>query len=195
MSDVFNRLERQAFRAGITPRTEESRKWFQKKASNLRSINRNELMKEEPIKSRNKQIIGGMYMFFYDPKTKDQLPYYDAFPLVIVVGPAKGGFYGLNLHYLPPKLRLQFFSNLMSIQGDKRLTDDAKFALTYKMLKKSSKLRYFEPCFKHYLNDHVQSKFAEVPAPEWEIAVFLPTARFLKANSYKVYYDSRNKIR
>lgn len=193
MSNIFDRLERQAFRAGITPRTEESRKWFQKKASNLRSINRTELMKEDPIKARSKQIIGGMFMFFYDPKTKDQLPYYDAFPLVIVVGPAEGGFYGINLHYLPPRLRLQFFSHLMDIQSSK-LTDDSKFALTYRTLKKSSKLRYFKPCFKHYLNSHVKSRFAEVPAPEWEIATFLPTADFRKASSQKVFNDSRNMI-
>ena len=62
------------------------------------------------------------------------------------------------------------------------------------MLKKSSKLKYFEPCFKHYLNKHVQSKFAEVPAPEWEIATFLPTANFRKRNSKKVYYDSRQML-
>lgn len=194
MSNVFDRLERQAFRAGITPRTEESRKWFQAKAKNLRNINREQLMKEDPIKTRSKQVIGGMYMFFYDPKTKDQLPYYDAFPLVIVVGPAPGGFYGINLHYLPPKLRLQFFSNLMDIQGSK-LSENDKFAITYRMLQKSSKLRYFRPCFKHYLTSHVQSKLAEVPAPEWEIATFLPTAQFRKANNYKVYYDSRAMIR
>lgn len=194
MSDIFNRLERQAFRAGITPRTEESRKWFQAKAKNLRSINRESLMKEEPIKSRSKQIIGGMYMFFYDPKHKDKLPYYDAFPLVIVIGPAKGGFLGLNLHYLPPALRLQFFSNLMDIQGSK-LSENDKFTLTYNMMQKSTKLRYYKPCIKHYLNSHVQSKFAEVPAPEWEIATFLPTAQFRKANNYKVYYDSRAAIR
>lgn len=194
MSNIFGRLEQQAFRAGITPRTEESRKWFQKKAQNLRSINREELMKEDPIKKRSKQIIGGMFMFFYDPKTKDQLPYYDAFPLVIVVGPAEGGFYGINLHYLPPRLRLQFFSHLMDIQGSK-LTDDAKFALTYRTLKKSSKLRYFKPCFKHYLNSHVKSQFAQVPAPEWEIATFLPMADFRKATNQKVYQDSRNMIR
>jgi hypothetical protein len=151
-------------------------------------------MKEDPIKARSKQIIGGMFMFFYDPKTKDQLPYYDTFPLVIVVKPAPGGFYGLNLHYLPPKLRLQFFSNLMDIQGSK-LTEDAKFAVTYRMLQKSSKLRYFKPCFKHYLNSHVKSRFAEVPAPEWEIATFLPTADFRKASSQKVFNDSRNMIR
>ena len=194
MSNIFDRLERQAFRAGITPRTEESRKWFQEKAKNLRNINREQLMKEDPIKTRSKQVIGGMYMFFYDPKTKDQLPYYDAFPLVIVVGPAPGGFYGINLHYLPPKLRLQFFSNLMDIQGS-TLSENDKFAITYRMLQKSSKLRYFRPCFKHYLTSHVQSKLAEVPAPEWEIATFLPTAQFRKANNYKVYYDSRAMIR
>ena len=193
MSDIFNKLERQAFRAGITPRTKESREWFLKKAQNMRSINREALMKEEPIKARSKQIIGGMFMFTYDPKHKDKLPYYDTFPLVIVIGPAKGGFLGLNLHYLPPKLRMQFFANLMDIQGSK-LTDDAKFSLTYRMLKKSSNLRYFKPCVKHYLNSQVTSRFAEVTAPEWEIAIFLPTAQFRKRNSYKCHDDSRQMI-
>ena len=47
MSNIFNRLELQAFRAGITPRTKESRAWFKRKASNLRSINREALMKDQ----------------------------------------------------------------------------------------------------------------------------------------------------
>lgn len=192
-SNIFNRLELQAFRAGITPRTKESREWFRKKASNLRSINREALMNEEPIKRGNKQIVGSMQMFFYDPKFKEELPYYDAFPLVIVVGPAEGGFYGLNLHYLPPILRAKFLDALMGI-ADSKNTDDAKFSLSYRLLQRSSKLKYFKPCFKHYLNKHVKSKFAEVPAPEWEIATFLPTADFRKRNRNKVYYDSREMI-
>jgi hypothetical protein len=193
MSNILNKMTIQAFRAGITPRSKESRAWFMKKAQNMRSINREALMKEDPLKARSKQIIGGMYMFSYDPKHKETLPYYDIFPLVIVIGPAKGGFMGLNLHYLPPKLRLQFFANLMDIQGSK-ISDDAKFSLTYRMLRKSSNLRYFKPCLKHYLNSQVTSRFAEVPAPEWEIAIFLPTAQFRKRNSYKVHYDSRQMI-
>ena len=193
MSNIFNRLELQAFRAGITPRTKESREWFMKKAKNLRSINREALMDEDPLKRRSKQIVGSMQMFFYDPKHKDTLPYYDTFPLVVVVGPAEGGFYGLNLHYLPPILRAKMLDGLMGIAGSK-LDDNSKFNLSYAMLKKSSKLKYFEPCFKHYLNKHVQSKFAEVPAPEWEIATFLPTANFRKRNSKKVYYDSRQML-
>ncbi len=89
MSNLFQRLELQAFRAGITPRTKESREWFRKKAKNLRSINREALMQEKELNRGNRQIIGSMQMFFYDPKTKETLPYYDAFPLVIVVGPAE----------------------------------------------------------------------------------------------------------
>lgn len=193
MSQIFNRLELQAFRAGVTPRTKESREWFRKKASNMRSINREALMKEEPLRQGNKRIIGSMQMFFYDPKTKDTLPYYDKFPLVVVVGPAEGGFYGLNLHYLPPILRAKMLDALMEVASSPN-SDDAKFNITYKRLQSISKLRYYKPCFKHYLNKHVKSKFAEVPAPEWEIATFLPTADFRKANSQKVFYDSRQMI-
>ena len=193
MSNLFQRLELQAFRAGITPRTKESREWFRKKASNLRSINREDLMKEEPLKTGGRQIVGSMQMFFYDPKTKDTLPYYDKFPLAIIVGPAKGGFYGLNIHYLPPVLRAKFLDALMDI-ADKKITDNSKFDLTYKTLKNASKMKYFEPCFKHYLTEHVKSKFAKVPAPEWEIATFLPTASWSKASSQKVFSDSRKMI-
>lgn len=194
MSNIFNRLELQAFRAGVTPRTKESREWFRKKASNLRSINRTELMKEEPLKSRAQRgVVGTMQMFFYDPKGKDTLPYYDTFPLVVVVGPAEGGFYGLNLHYLPPILRAKMLDSLMEVASSKT-SDDAKFNITYSRLQSISKLRYYKPCFKHYLTKHVQSKFAEVPAPEWEIATFLPTASWRKSNSQKVFYDSRQMI-
>ena len=194
MSNIFQRLELQAFRAGITPRTKESRDWFRKKIKNMRSIKREALMKEDPLKQTSQEIVGGMYMFFYDPKHKATLPYYDAFPLVIVVGPAEGGFYGLNLHYLPPILRAKMLDALMDITSNTKFNDSTRFKMSYELLVKSSKLKYFEPCFKHYLNEHVQSKFSMVPAPEWEIATFLPTADFRKANSKKVYSDSKKMI-
>ena len=66
--------------------------------------------------------------------------------------------------------------------------------LTVRLLASASKLKYYEPCIKHYLSEKVATKFAEVKAPEWEIAIFLPTAQFRKANSYKVHYDSRQLI-
>jgi len=194
MSNLFKELELQAFRAGITPRSKESRDWFRRKASSLRRVNRNALMREEPIQLSNRRLIGSMQMFFYDPKTKDKLPYYDSFPLAIVVKPAPGGFLGLNLHYLPPALRAKFLDAILDITNDTKYDDDTKFDITYRLLKRSSKFKYFKPCVKHYLNSNVRSRFATVPAPEWEIATFLPTADWQKAGASKVYADSRKMI-
>ena len=39
MSNLFQKLEYEAFRAGITPRSKESREWFRKKARSMR-VNR-----------------------------------------------------------------------------------------------------------------------------------------------------------
>jgi hypothetical protein len=194
MSKIFQNLELDAFRAGITPRTRESRNWFRNKAQQLRRVNRDALMNEEPIKKESNEVIGGMYMFYYDPKTKATLPYYDKFPLVVIVGPAKGGFYGLNLHYLPPTLRARFLDSLLDITNNDKYDDSTKFKLSYGLLKRASKFKYFKPCIKHYLTDHVRSRFARVSAPEWEIAVFLPTASWAGSTSNAVYKDSRRMI-
>ena len=194
MSNIFQTLEMEAFRKGINPRTKESRAWFRRKASSLGRVNRNQLMNEDPLELKTKFQPGAMTMFFYDPKTKDKLPYYDSFPLVIVVDGADNGFYGLNLHYLPPTLRAKFLDGLMDTLTDKKYDENTRFGLSYQYLKRTAKLKYFKPCFKHYLSNNVRSRFAMVPAPEWEIAAFLPTADFQKGSRSRVYKDSRGMI-
>ena len=64
MANLFDTLEREAFRAGITPRTKESREWFRKKLQSMRRVNRNQLMKQEPITLANDVRAGAMVMFF-----------------------------------------------------------------------------------------------------------------------------------
>tara|TARA_A100001388_G_scaffold265077_1_gene236925 strand:+ start:658 stop:1251 length:594 start_codon:yes stop_codon:yes gene_type:complete len=191
MSNLFQKLELEAFRAGINPRTQQSREWFRKRIQRLTRVNREQLMREDEITKRATHSFGSMFMYFYDPKTKDKLPYYDTFPLVIPVEPADGGFRGINLHYLPPILRAKFLDALLDVTNNKKYDDTTKFRLTYDILNGTRKMRYFKPCFKHYLLNHVKSRFAEVPAPEWEIATFLPTAQWKKASAGRVYSDSR----
>jgi hypothetical protein len=193
MSNLFQKLEYEAFRAGITPRSKESRDWFRRKASSMR-VNRGALMQEEEIKLKSRSVTGAMFMFFYDPKHKKTLPYYDSFPLIIVVDKAEGGFIGLNLHYLPIALRAKFLDALMDTTNNKKYDESTKFALSYEMLKSTSKLKYFKPCYKHYLTKHVRSKLAFVPSTEWEIATFLPTASFAKAGKTEIYSKSKGMI-
>lgn len=190
---LFQKVEYEAFRAGITPRTRESRAWFRKKVQNMK-VNRRDLMNSEPVEKRARSAAGSMYMFFYDAKHRDTLPYWDAFPLIIAVGPAPKGFYGLNLHYLPIPLRAKFLDKLIEITNNNRYDETTKIEASYSLLKASSKFRYFKPCFKHYLTSQVEGKLAYIPPPEWEIATFLPVAQWQKGNQSQVYRDSRSMI-
>jgi len=191
MSNLFQKLELEAFRKGITPRTQESRDWFRRRVQRLTRVNRESLMREDEINKVSSPLLGSMMMFFYDPKWKDKLPYYDTFPLVIPVERAEGGFRGLNLHYLPPILRAKFLDSLLDIVNNKKYDESTRFTLTYRLLRGAAKFRYFQPCFKHYLLEHVKSRFAQVSAPEWEIVTFMPTASWKKSSAGKVYSDSR----
>tara|TARA_B100002019_G_scaffold134355_1_gene115617 strand:- start:9159 stop:9746 length:588 start_codon:yes stop_codon:yes gene_type:complete len=190
MSNLFQKLELEAFRKGITPRTKESREWFRKKVQQLTRVNRQQLIRNPEVKQKSSHTYGTMIMFTYDPKHKEKLPYYDTFPLVIPIEPAPGGFRGLNLHYVPPVLRAKFLDSLLETTN-KKYDESTRFRLTYNLLKGAAKFRYFKPCLKHYLLQHVRSRFAEVASPEWEIATFLPIARWQKESANRVYSDSR----
>lgn len=190
-SSTFTKIHNKAAAAGITQRTEKSRAWFIKSLKNIRNISRTNLLNDSLLITQKKPLIGRMFMFFYDPKTKEKMPYYDEFPLIIMVGPAKDGFYGLNLHYLSPKVRAVFFDRLMEHMTNKSYDVTTRFRLTYNMLSSVRTLRLFEPCFKHYLFSQVSSKTVEVPASEWEIALFMPTDSFIGSDRQAVWTETR----
>jgi hypothetical protein len=195
MADIFDDILTRGVRSGQIPaRTQDARDWFREKARESRSNARYPANIIDSGNKENEVRVGHMYHFFYDPKTKADLPYYDRFPLIFMVGPAKGGFYGINLHYLPPKLRATLMDNLYRIASDRRYDQNTKLRISYDVLKGASKYRYFKPTFKHYLNSNVQSKFIKIDSAEWDIALFLPTERFEKAGKSKVFADSRKMI-
>lgn len=191
---IFDKYKKDAVGAGVKLRSDSSREWFQDKLKTLRNVNRRGLLRDPNLIKRNRARVGSMYMYFYDPKHRETLPYYDAFPLVIMVEPAPKGFYGINLHYLPPALRARMLDALMDITTNKKYDETTRFKLSYQLLKSSSKLKWFAPCFKRYLYEHIEASPVMVPADEWEIAVFLPTEQFNKANKRSVWKDSRQRV-
>ena len=64
MSNLFQKLELEAFRAGINPRTQESREWFRRRIQRLTRINRDALMREQEINRRASHSYGSMFMIF-----------------------------------------------------------------------------------------------------------------------------------
>jgi hypothetical protein len=193
-TSYFDKIQAKAFRAGVNPRSDESLKWFRKTLSSITRPSRTGLLKDSALKKVDKPLSGRMFMYFYDPKTKDTLPYYDRFPLIIMVKRTSDGFYGLNLHYLSPTLRAKFFDKLLDFKSNKKYNDSTRFRITYNFLKSSSKLKEFAPCFKRYLNSNVKSTIAEVPATEWEAALFLPTEQFVRKSKAIIWKASKELI-
>lgn len=176
-------------------RTKESQKWFANKVRSLNGKIQSATFLRDPHFIRKTAFKPGfMYHFIYDAKTKDTLPYWDKFPLIVAVKPADAGFYGLNLHYLHPMLRARLLDRLMKNTNNDAWDETTKMRINYNMLTATAALKYFKPCFKHYLFENISSRIMMVPSSEWEIAMFLPTEKFTGANKNKVWMESKKSV-
>ena len=189
---LIDRIKESLAKSGYEPRSREARSWLKSKVPTLRPT-KGDLMRDRE-RLRNKSIIGRMYFYYYNPKTKDSLPYYDRFPLVIPIERYPDGFLGLNLHYLHPKRRIILLDKLSTILNNHDYDETTRLRISYDFLKRASKIYEATPCIKRYLSSHVQSRFLEITADEWDIAVMLPVESFAKASASKVWSESEDKF-
>jgi len=201
-SYVFQTILNQGTAQGKLPSFEkDSVNWYRNQAKKT-TVKTSILLKSDRERLRPIPRLGDMYMFAYDPKTKDSLPYYDTFPLVIpfdsirTMGRAGNsqGFMGLNLHYLPFQLRALLMDNMMEYVSNDKMDETTRLKISYRILKRVSKLRYFKPCIKQYLASHMRSKFFYIEPSEWNMALFLNSQNFVKANPQQVWKESRDMI-
>lgn len=170
--------------------------WYQTNVRNIAASSGMGPMKfmNENIDNQKQSILPGqMICYNYDPKTKDKLPYYDTFPMVLPFAMDAKHFTGLNLHYLPPKIRAQLLNKLMSYVTNDKLAVNARLRLSWDLLKNASKFPEVSASVKQYLFSHVKSNFVRIPPKEWEYAIWLPLERFKKASNEQVWTGWRNK--
>jgi hypothetical protein len=193
---LFDEILSKGIRAGQVPaRSSTAREWFRNKAQGLGKVSETTILRTDRDRLKNRGVIGKMYFFMYDAKHKDTLPYYDMFPLIFPVDRVQGGFYGINMHYLPLQLRAQLMDALYDVTNNNRYDESTKLKLSYGILKGAEKFSLFKPTFKRYLNSQVRSRFVQVDSSEWDIALFLNSEQFVGASKTKVWADSRKIIR
>ncbi len=157
------------------------------------STGRKEIMGGRNIGITRDPEIGKMYLFQYEAKLKDTkykvrsgpnagslvhvLPYWDRWPLIFPFDHARGGFYGINLHYLPVGARIELMTALMKAQGESNrpLDKDYNLTLSYNIIKG------FKPakrCIKRYLRTHLQTSLYGITGEDWSYAAALPLQKF-----------------
>jgi len=176
--------------------SQESLKWMKSKIQEIRSPSALALnISKEKSRQTTNIKLGRLYCFYYDPKGKDDLPYYDRFPMVLILDKYMDGFLGLNLHYLPYRYRVAFLKKLLQYAVLDKDDEIQRLRVTYEILTASKRLKEFQPCIKRYLYSHTMSKVLAIQPSEWEVATLLPLQQFRKAKPNKVWQDSIEEIR
>ena len=142
-------------------------------------------------KQATSPFIGRLNMFFYDPKLKKTLPYYDRFPLVLPLEKYSDGFLGINFHYLPIPLRMKLLDRVVDFSNNTKFDESTRLNVGYQKLKT---IKLIKPTLKRYLAGKVKSRFRRVDADEFTVATLLPVQRFKKGSQSEVYKDSRKMI-
>jgi len=195
---IFTDIQKLASKRGVSFQTNarKAKTWFANKAKSMGgNISASRLMQSTRKRHVTKRPRrGDMIHFFYNPKLRKKLPFYDRFPLIFIIDFYKDGFLGINLHYLPPGLRLALLNKLLALQTNKKYDDTTRLRLSYSILNATKRFKEFRPTIKRYLTSHIKSKFLKIDSNEWHMAIFLPTAKFEKASERTVWSDSRRKI-
>lgn len=178
---LFNRYLDKARRSGINPNgSKESIDWFRRVVTKDGSIGNIGKVTENLY--RAKFVPGEMITYSYDPKLADELDHYDTHPLIIYLDNTKDGWYGLNIHYMPPVVRAKIFSELH--YNSKSLQSIAK------SLSADSRLKV---CLKRYIARQVMDKPMKIPKDVWQIAISLPYDKFEKMSKKSVWNSIKKR--
>jgi hypothetical protein len=155
--------------------------WYRNAVSSIADkVTANRLMNQGKLIGR--PSVGRLNMFFYDPKYKKTLPYYDTFPLVLPLERIPGGFAGINFHYLRPVARFSLLEQLQRYATRGReITSANSFDVSYNRVKN---IPLVKNTIKKYLFSHVRSNFLRIDFDEAALAVYLPVAQFKKGSPY-----------
>lgn len=133
-------------------------------------------------KSNQSIIPGQLVMFdYFEPKTKEELEYYDAMPMTIFFGVynSKEGrrVIGFNIHYFPPKMRFKIMERIYEIfkpfynkSFNKALREELSHFDYHWLIEQLERVglsfgvRQYDPS--------LCSKVIPIPTESWNVAVF-----------------------
>lgn len=143
---------------------------------------RNFVNENYDIKGKPAILPGQLIMFnYFEPKTKEELQYYDAMPCTIFFGivNTKNGkrVIGFNIHYYPPRIRYQLMNRIYEIfkpMYEKQFNEPLKEEMSYfnyKMLISQLQKAKLDFGIREYI-PQLMAKIVPIPVSGWQKAVF-----------------------
>lgn len=171
---------------------QKSRTWFDQQA---RLMSRQQIVPQSMVKGDSKRntmrvVPGELYMFQYNAKHRETLPYWDVFPMVFPFRKMNDGFIGLNFHYLPYQLRIRLLDRLTEFQTNKSMNEFTRLKFSWATIQGVSRFKIAEPCIHRYLLTQIQSPIKKIHAQDWATAMMLPVEQFMGSSKQQVWKES-----
>jgi len=140
-------------------------------------------------------FVGQMVFFKYRPQSESIIStntYYHKYPLELVTDVYRGGFSGVNVHYLDPIRRTMLFDVIMRDLPTIKMGEEwrTRLRVDYDRLVARRQFKFFKPCFKRYSWKGMKRRPIVVPFELWEDMVASNTMKFEKAKPITVFRDS-----
>ena len=138
---------------------------------------------------------GNLYCFYYYPVHFDPKTFWDAFPMVFVMERHKDHIIGCNLHYIPPQWRYRVMLKMLPLlckRGD--MEEGTYFRLVYNIIKSVRGLQPIAASLHRYNYTSLRSRFFRIPPRQWELAIWMPTDRFIGKQRQGVWNDFRKNM-
>lgn len=169
---------------------EKSYNWYRNQVRNLGEISKARLFQQQN-KLVSNPTPGELYLFMYDPKHKETLPYYDTVPLVFPFRKLPDGFLGINIHYLPYMIRFKLLGQLDELVQNKNIPEKTRIRISWDILNSSSRYLPATACVKHYLTNQMRTRFLKIDYADWKMAAMMPLEGFKKQSKEKVWRNTK----
>ena len=184
----------------VNKRKAEALKWWRQKIRVLRGpFTARSILKR--TRDQFSPRPGQFVLLEYSAKHADTLPYWDRFPLGVVLEVYDDGWLCFNLHYLPIRMRWKAFSIIRGMVATKNPRKNTRAKITYAVFKSISKLSIYKAGLKKHLFSHMVRKPVRIPWNEAaEYAIYLDIEQWMVGHSPSnvrrmVYRDTRLRAR
>jgi hypothetical protein len=185
----FQKAHRAAKRENLITRNEKTREFYHDYAAEF-GINYRSL---QMLRTGGRRIgdikIGRMYFFRYEAEGTasgrgveiERGNVYDNFPLIFLLSETPGSLEGINFHYMVPKERIKLLGRMFEYLNNENFDDRTKlFSMKFRRTIRDNKLfRYAKVCYRVYKPGRIESKILQVHPMDWELAITVPTERFV----------------
>jgi len=134
---------------------------------------------------------GMFYTYRYQAET---VPYWDRYPITLVLNRDGQYMTGVNFHYLPVGFRFSLFEALMPLVAPIPVDQLSRIYILYKTLAANPRYRAFRPALKTYKMSRIQSSVVLISPIEWPVALAYPSQMFINATDQQVWSESVRKI-